>query len=139
MENCEGDKQLAIITGLANLLANEANQTNTIMPVLGYVKKILGAEKICAVVFSAREGAQVFCHKGDSCGDCGEQEAIKQFARRITSISPQPLSGGELMAVLEPEEKRRFKFKDPIFFPIYFEKNIFGALWCDGEGTVNII
>ncbi len=136
MEHCKEKNLLADVNGLANILARESDSTKAIMPVLDYVKKLLSAEKICAVVFFPGGGAEVFCNKGASCGECGEVDAIKDFAKRITAVSTHPLSGKELTTVLEEEEKKRFKFKNPLFFPICAEGRIFGALWCDGDTEV---
>ncbi len=133
MRHADLPQSLEIVNGLAALLAEEADQGKTIPAVLRHLKSLLRADKVGSVVFSTGGEAKVFCDKGDSCGDCRGETQITDFARRLTAAGAAILAGGELLAALSEEEKRRFRMKYPVFLPVHPGGQALGALWVDGD------
>ncbi len=129
---------IEILSGLANLLAKESDQSKSIRQLVRYVKDVLDAEKACAVVFSEQDTVQVFCDQCVLCAECGDTQSIIAFAKRMTGITTVPLIGDALLSLLTESEKNRLNLRDPIFFPIAFGDQLLGAMWYDiysGEQT----
>ena len=143
MEEPQQYNALEILSGLADLLANESRYTYTsmvneaavhdaIMPMVDYVCRVLHAEKVCAVLFSDKSEAKVFI-SSDFIPAKGEKDAILAFVKRITTAITRPMQGNDLVNLMTPQEKACFHPGYPVLFPVIFNGQLLGTFWIDGR------
>ncbi len=133
MDSPERNDPLEILLSLGNLLAREADQNKTVLAMLNFLKGPLKMSKVGAVVLSAGGESRVFCARDETCDDCPGDWGIIHFARRVLAVERGIVAGERLLSLMTETEKRCFKLKRPLFFPVMLEGRVFGALWGEGE------
>jgi HPt (histidine-containing phosphotransfer) domain-containing protein len=139
MERNHQYNALKVLSGFAELFAGEAGAPfvndmtlhETVTQMVDYVKTILHAERVCAIIFFNETRQQVF-FSSDHEPFPDEEAMILAFTRRVTADTASLIRGDELPLLMTTEEEERFRPDDPVLFPVAVHGRLLGVFWVDG-------
>lgn len=126
---------LDALSGLAHQLPNEPDHKKTTLSIMRHIRKVLGAEKVYASLFSNQDKDReaTIYHDGPLGDEWGETKLVIGPIKRLAALTDHPLAGDEFFSLLTEEEKRLFSSKSLLFLPVVFNGQALGALWCEGS------